>query len=114
MGAYDRDYWKDDPKITQTDSDKIWHRLKSLDEPTQKQIANTEQINAIMHELGKKSKTYEHNKMILQATRIANRKEPIYIKTIRILSKIFVFIAKCIVYFSIGAIIICIIINAIK
>lgn len=49
-------------------------RLKGLDEPTNKQIANKKQLDDIMNELYKTSKTYEHNKKILSIKPEHNKK----------------------------------------
>lgn len=111
MGAYDRDYWKEPQKNTsQKESDKIWKRLKGLDEPTNKQIANKKQLDAIMNELYKTSKTYDHNQKLYQANKIVNKvKEPLFIRILRFFAKLFIFCGKCIVCFIIGAILITII-----
>ena len=79
-------------------------RLKGLDEPTNKQIANKKQLDDIMNELYKTSKTYEHNKKILSIKPEHNKKSLIE-KLFILIKKIIKFCLKCIIYFIIGYII---------
>lgn len=101
---------KGENAMNQEESNKYWKRLKGLDEPTNKQIANEKQIKAIMDELYKTSKTYNHNQKVLKAIKITNKtKEPLFIRVLRFFTKLFIFCGKCIVCFIIGAILLIII-----
>lgn len=90
-----------------------WKRLKSLDEPSNKQIANNKKVNAIMNELYKTSKTYEHNKKVLQNESLQHKyqtkNEPLFIRILAKLAKISFFCLKCIACFIIGMILLTII-----
>lgn len=90
--------------LSQEESNKYWQRLKSLDEPTNKQIANKEQLDAIMDELYKTSKTYNHNQKIINKEYKHKKKKSLFITVLEKLAKISFFCLKCIAYFIIGAI----------
>lgn len=92
--------------LSQEESNKHWARLKSLDEPSNKQIANKEQLDAIMDELYKTSKTYNHNQKILKTLQTQNKKESLFVKILKKLAKLSIFCLKCIAYFIIGTILI--------
>lgn len=83
-------------------------RLKSLEEATSIQIVDNKVIDKAIKQKAKKSKTYKHNQKVLKELKMENKKEPIYIRALRKMAKLFIFIGKCIAYFIIGAIILAI------
>lgn len=82
-------------------------RLKSLDEPTNKQIADPKKVDAIMKDLYKTSKTYNHNKLIDINSK--NQKPNLFIRIIKTIIKFIRFCLKCFAYFIIGYIVLIII-----
>lgn len=99
MGAYDCDYWKE-PKKAQK-------RLKGIEEPFSGQVANPKKLDAVMREKYKTSKTYEHNQKVYEAMEIVDRvRKPFYIRALERLTKIFVFLWKCVIYFLIGGVVV--------
>lgn len=94
--------------LSQDESNKHWKRLKSIDEPFTGQIANKKQIDAIMDELYKTSKTYEHNKKTMKI--INQNTKPSPIKSIFFkIRKALIFCIRCVACFVIGYIIICVV-----
>lgn len=87
---------------------------KNSKRATDKQICDKKQLDTILEELKKESKTYENNQKILREIKIQNRKKPRSIQILEKLVNMITFCGKCIVYFIIGAIIILIITSILK
>lgn len=86
-------------QLSQEESNQYWKKLKSLDEPTSKQIANKEQLDAIMNELYKTSKTYNHNKKVIEIT---SKKPSLITRIFNTITKFIKFCLKCLIYFIVG------------
>lgn len=102
-------------QLSQEESNEHWKRLKSLDEPAsnKKQIASKKQLDAIMEELYKESKTYEHNTKIIPINTI--KKKPSIIKRIgKTILKTIKFCFKAVAYFIVGYIVLAILILILK
>lgn len=81
-------------------------RLKSLDEPTNIKIADTKKLNKRINQVAKKSKTYKHNQKVLKTLQMQNKKESLFVKILKKLTKLSIFCLKCITCFIIGMILI--------
>lgn len=88
-------------------------RLKSLEEPTNKQIADKDKLDKIINELYLSSKTYEHNKKIL-STQLSKPKKSIIEILFDYIKNVIKFCFKCIAYFVLGYIILIIILLLLK